>query len=166
MTRSTVKKLEEPLEDPERELHRRRKAASHQKWNESLAIARRNLFNDETSNYYPRPSIPTKLSLTNNAGTGIEGENSNEGEAPTTQRPEDLESPTLYHPSISSSVPFPSRLKNQKKDDKDERLLEPIKPLEWKALGNRLKLSIKEPPQLELKELHDHLEYTFLQEVD
>ncbi|GJZ28280.1 hypothetical protein Tco_0572927 [Tanacetum coccineum] len=49
MTRSTVKKLEEPLDEPERELHRRRKAASHQQWNESLAIAGRNLFDDEPS---------------------------------------------------------------------------------------------------------------------
>ncbi|GJS77498.1 putative reverse transcriptase domain-containing protein [Tanacetum coccineum] len=49
MTRSTVKKLEEPLDEPERELHRRRKAVSQQQRNESLAIARRNLFDDETS---------------------------------------------------------------------------------------------------------------------
>ncbi|GJW97879.1 hypothetical protein Tco_0179687 [Tanacetum coccineum] len=49
MTRSTVKKLEEPLDETERELHRRRKAASRQQWNESLAIAERNLFDDETS---------------------------------------------------------------------------------------------------------------------
>nr|GEW41254.1 hypothetical protein [Tanacetum cinerariifolium] len=58
-----------------------------------------------------------------NARTTIESEKLNEGEAPTTQRPEDLESPALYHPSISSSVPFPSRLKKTKKDDEDERLL-------------------------------------------
>ncbi|GKC36851.1 hypothetical protein Tco_1049235 [Tanacetum coccineum] len=41
---------------------------------------------------------------------------------------------------------------------------EPIEPLEWKALENCLKPSIKEPPKLELKELPDHLEYAFLQE--
>nr|GEV56413.1 DNA-directed DNA polymerase [Tanacetum cinerariifolium] len=39
-----------------------------------------------------------------------------------------------------------------------------VEPLEWKALANRLKpLSIK-PPELELKELPENLEYAFLQE--
>nr|GEW14005.1 hypothetical protein [Tanacetum cinerariifolium] len=41
---------------------------------------------------------------------------------------------------------------------------EPIEPLEWKALENRLKPSSVEPPKLELKGLPEHLEYTFLQE--
>ncbi|GJX96582.1 DNA-directed DNA polymerase [Tanacetum coccineum] len=41
---------------------------------------------------------------------------------------------------------------------------EPVKPLEWKAPENRLKPSSVEPPRLELKELPEHLEYTFLQE--
>ncbi|GKE40486.1 DNA-directed DNA polymerase [Tanacetum coccineum] len=40
--------------------------------------------------------------------------------------------------------------------------LEPIKPLEWKALENRLKPSMIEFPKLELKELPEHLEYAFL----
>ncbi|GJZ11753.1 hypothetical protein Tco_0546512 [Tanacetum coccineum] len=43
---------------------------------------------------------------------------------------------------------------------------EPIEPLEWRALKNRLNPSIKKPPKLELKELLDHLEYGFLQEDD
>ncbi|GJW06206.1 hypothetical protein Tco_1568629 [Tanacetum coccineum] len=42
----------------------------------------------------------------------------------------------------------------------------PIVLLEWKALENRLKPSIKEPSKVELKELLDHLEYAFLQEDD
>ncbi|GJT14499.1 hypothetical protein Tco_0861541 [Tanacetum coccineum] len=42
----------------------------------------------------------------------------------------------------------------------------PIEPLEWKALENRLKPSITDPPKLELKELPEHLEYTFLQGDD
>nr|GEV82434.1 hypothetical protein [Tanacetum cinerariifolium] len=37
-------------------------------------------------------------------------------------------------------------------------------PLEWKALEKRLKPSSEEPPKLELKELSEHLEYSFLQE--
>ncbi|GJZ36743.1 hypothetical protein Tco_0582934 [Tanacetum coccineum] len=41
---------------------------------------------------------------------------------------------------------------------------DPIKPLEWKAPENRLKPSSVEPPELELKELSEHLEYAFLQE--
>ncbi|GKA64473.1 hypothetical protein Tco_0764079 [Tanacetum coccineum] len=39
-----------------------------------------------------------------------------------------------------------------------------VEPLEWKAPDNRLKPSSIEPPKLELKELPEHLEYTFLQE--
>ncbi|GJV41516.1 DNA-directed DNA polymerase [Tanacetum coccineum] len=41
---------------------------------------------------------------------------------------------------------------------------EPVEPLEWKALENRLKPSSVEPPKLELKELPKHLECAFLQE--
>ncbi|GJX45928.1 DNA-directed DNA polymerase [Tanacetum coccineum] len=41
---------------------------------------------------------------------------------------------------------------------------EPVELLEWKALKNRLKPSNVEPPKLELKELSEHLEYSFLQE--
>ncbi|GJW69464.1 DNA-directed DNA polymerase [Tanacetum coccineum] len=41
---------------------------------------------------------------------------------------------------------------------------ETVEPLEWKAPDNRLKPSSIEPPKLELKELPEHLEYTFLQE--
>nr|GEW53265.1 hypothetical protein [Tanacetum cinerariifolium] len=41
---------------------------------------------------------------------------------------------------------------------------EPVEPLKWEALENRLKPSSVEPPELELKELPEHLEYTFLQE--
>ncbi|GJU86400.1 DNA-directed DNA polymerase [Tanacetum coccineum] len=41
---------------------------------------------------------------------------------------------------------------------------EPVEPLEWKALKNRLKPSSVEPPKLELKELPKLLEYAFLQE--
>ncbi|GJT13174.1 putative nucleotidyltransferase, ribonuclease H [Tanacetum coccineum] len=41
---------------------------------------------------------------------------------------------------------------------------EPVEPLEWKALENRLKPSSIEAPKLELKELPEHLEYAFLQE--
>ncbi|GKA06190.1 hypothetical protein Tco_0685414 [Tanacetum coccineum] len=43
-------------------------------------------------------------------------------------------------------------------------MIEPMKPLEWKAPENRPKPSDMEPPGLELKELPEHLEYAFLQE--
>ncbi|GJT05307.1 retrovirus-related pol polyprotein from transposon TNT 1-94 [Tanacetum coccineum] len=49
MTRSTVKKLTEPLDEPEREFQRLRRAALRQHQNESLAIAGRNLFDDDAS---------------------------------------------------------------------------------------------------------------------
>ncbi|GJZ58803.1 hypothetical protein Tco_0614619 [Tanacetum coccineum] len=63
MTRSTVKKLKEPLDEPERELHRRRRAASHQQQNDYLAIAGRNLFENEASSFAnsgPKPTPPLK----------------------------------------------------------------------------------------------------------
>ncbi|GKE53402.1 reverse transcriptase domain-containing protein, partial [Tanacetum coccineum] len=46
-----------------------------------------------------------------------------EGEDPNTLGPETSLSPYLYHSSQSSSVPFPSRLKKQKKDDEWEKFL-------------------------------------------
>ncbi|GKA78221.1 hypothetical protein Tco_0784758 [Tanacetum coccineum] len=39
---------------------------------------------------------------------------------------------------------------------------EPFEPLEWKSPKNQLKPSSIEPPELELKELPEHLEYAFL----
>ncbi|GJV23717.1 hypothetical protein Tco_1376412 [Tanacetum coccineum] len=63
MTRSTVKKLNESLEEPEREMHRLRKAASHQQRNESLVIAGRNLFDNKASssaNSGPKPTSHLK----------------------------------------------------------------------------------------------------------
>nr|GEX10243.1 hypothetical protein [Tanacetum cinerariifolium] len=41
---------------------------------------------------------------------------------------------------------------------------EPVEPLEWKALENRLRPSSIKPPKLELKELPKHVEYASLQE--
>ncbi|GJY95931.1 hypothetical protein Tco_0512292 [Tanacetum coccineum] len=49
MTRSTVKSLTKPLDEPEREFQRLRKAAMHSHQNESLDIAGRNLFDDQAS---------------------------------------------------------------------------------------------------------------------
>ncbi|GKA79700.1 DNA-directed DNA polymerase [Tanacetum coccineum] len=50
------------------------------------------------------------------------------------------------------------------KHSRDDYLAEPVEPLEWKALENQLKPSSIKPPELELKELLEHLEYAFLQE--
>ncbi|GJV82984.1 hypothetical protein Tco_1522882 [Tanacetum coccineum] len=63
MMHSTVKRLTKPLDEPEREFRTLRKAAlcSHQ--NESLAIAERNLFDDEASSSYntgAKPPTPPK----------------------------------------------------------------------------------------------------------
>ncbi|GKC18329.1 hypothetical protein Tco_1020479 [Tanacetum coccineum] len=49
MTRSTVRRLTKPLDEPEREFRRLRRAALRVHQNESLAIAGRNLFDDEAS---------------------------------------------------------------------------------------------------------------------
>ncbi|GKD74352.1 hypothetical protein Tco_1332634 [Tanacetum coccineum] len=78
MTRSTTKKLAEPLDEPEREFHRRRRATWHQQQNESLAIAGRNLFDDEASSStcagvksstllktFLEPSLPNSIGFQN-----------------------------------------------------------------------------------------------------
>ncbi|GKE77367.1 hypothetical protein Tco_1543487 [Tanacetum coccineum] len=52
MTHITVKRLTKPLDEPEREFQRHRKAALGSHQNESLAIAGRNLFDDESSSSY------------------------------------------------------------------------------------------------------------------
>ncbi|GJV05351.1 hypothetical protein Tco_1338920 [Tanacetum coccineum] len=49
MTHSTVKRLTKPLNEPEREFQRLRRAACRLQQNEFLAIAGRNLFDDEAS---------------------------------------------------------------------------------------------------------------------
>ncbi|GKD39379.1 DNA-directed DNA polymerase [Tanacetum coccineum] len=51
MTRSTVKSLTKPLDKPEREFQRLRRAALRSHQNESLAIAKRNLFDDDASSF-------------------------------------------------------------------------------------------------------------------
>nr|GEW48080.1 hypothetical protein [Tanacetum cinerariifolium] len=63
MTCSTVKRLTKPLDEPEREFQRLRRAVWRQHQNESLAIARRNLFDDEASfsnNTKTKPPTPLK----------------------------------------------------------------------------------------------------------
>ncbi|GJZ07258.1 hypothetical protein Tco_0541051 [Tanacetum coccineum] len=63
MTRSTVKRLTKPLDEPEREFRRLRRAVLQSHQNESLVIASRNLFNDEASlsnNTGPKPPTPSK----------------------------------------------------------------------------------------------------------
>nr|GEY35711.1 hypothetical protein [Tanacetum cinerariifolium] len=60
---STTKKLTEPLDEPEREFRGLKRAAWRQQQNESLAIAGRNLFDDEASS-----SNNTSFSLTEEEG--------------------------------------------------------------------------------------------------
>ncbi|GJS27693.1 hypothetical protein Tco_0488313 [Tanacetum coccineum] len=82
----------------------------------TLAITTRS----RTTTRDPLYPSPPSSSPADNARTTIERENPNDGETPTTWGHEDLQSPTLYHPSKSSSIPFPSRLKKQKKKDEDD----------------------------------------------
>nr|GEY30950.1 hypothetical protein [Tanacetum cinerariifolium] len=49
MTRSIIKRLTKPLDEPEREFRRLRKATMPSHQNESFAIAGRSLFDDEAS---------------------------------------------------------------------------------------------------------------------
>ncbi|GKD41964.1 hypothetical protein Tco_1266609 [Tanacetum coccineum] len=60
MTHSTVKRLTEPLDEPEREFQRLRRNALRSHQNDSLAITERNLFDDEaSSSNNTRPKSPT-----------------------------------------------------------------------------------------------------------
>ncbi|GJU38133.1 reverse transcriptase domain-containing protein [Tanacetum coccineum] len=244
---NTIKKLKKSLNEPERELHRRRRTASRQQQNDSLAIVGRNLFDNKTSssaNSKPKSTPPLKSlrehSSPNSAGFNptsspswntkwllvqifhnnispndcgrldqfahfhFNSLNEEEGwnhikeyvqyqddswsdppppmnvssiseiieptlegwlrkseeltythphtrlhrvrqpsttlkeqlkirpkgeETTTTQNKETPQSPTLYYPSKTSSVPYPSQLKKQKKDDDDERLLSIFSPI-------------------------------------
>ncbi|GJW96788.1 reverse transcriptase domain-containing protein [Tanacetum coccineum] len=96
-----------------------------------------------TTTHDPAYPISPSSAPANETRMTIEKENPNDGEAPTTQSLKDLESPTFYHLSKSSSVPFPSWLKKQKKDDEDERLLSIFRNvISWKkeeiVLGHKV----------------------------
>ncbi|GJU17144.1 ribonuclease H-like domain-containing protein [Tanacetum coccineum] len=74
---------------------------------------------------FPASPRPTSNNLT-------EGEI--EKERPEGEEPSIIQEPAprpsiFYHPSKSSNLPFPSRLKKQKKDDEDERLLSIFKQI-------------------------------------
>nr|GEV70926.1 DNA-directed DNA polymerase [Tanacetum cinerariifolium] len=64
MTCSAIQRLTKPLDEPEREFWRRRKAALHLHQNVSLAIAGRNLFDDEASSSYNTEAKPPTLPKT------------------------------------------------------------------------------------------------------
>nr|GEV47764.1 hypothetical protein [Tanacetum cinerariifolium] len=66
---------------------------------------------------YPTPSNSTNF---NDTEREIRNEGPKIEEATTMKSKKTPHSPILYHPSKSSSVPFLSRLKKQKKDDDDE----------------------------------------------
>ncbi|GJZ06516.1 DNA-directed DNA polymerase [Tanacetum coccineum] len=71
MTRSTVKNLMEPLDKPEREFRRLRRAALRSHQNDSLAISGRNLFDDEASssnNTEPNPKTLHEYSCPTSSG--------------------------------------------------------------------------------------------------
>ncbi|GKD52758.1 reverse transcriptase domain-containing protein [Tanacetum coccineum] len=65
MTRSTIRRLTKPLDEPKREIHQHRKAARRHQQNESFAIARKNLFENDASSFVniePK-TAPTPKSL-------------------------------------------------------------------------------------------------------
>ncbi|GKE70598.1 hypothetical protein Tco_1528670, partial [Tanacetum coccineum] len=83
MTRSTIKRLTEPLNEPKREFRRLRRAALRSHQNDSLAIAGRNLFDDEASlsnNTRPKPSTPPKTLLKHSHPTSFGSHKANECE--------------------------------------------------------------------------------------
>ncbi|GKD68455.1 reverse transcriptase domain-containing protein [Tanacetum coccineum] len=68
-------------------------------------------------------STPPSPTTVNHTEGGIEKGRPEDEEPAIARNEEAPQSPTFYHPFKSSSVPFPSRLKKQKKCDDDERLL-------------------------------------------
>ncbi|GJT74504.1 DNA-directed DNA polymerase [Tanacetum coccineum] len=196
MTRSTARKLFEPLNEPEREMHRHKKAARRHQQNKSLTVTGKNLFDDVASSSgntepktvpvpkslhehsCPNPSsfrnllvfsedqtgrivdarniwliqnvcefqdkTPTNeptLAITTRSGTTtrdpsypttqtpstthepFDDRRPRNEETPTNPEGDILNSPTMSQPFKSSDIPFPSRLKNQKKEDEVDRLL-------------------------------------------
>nr|GEU93928.1 putative reverse transcriptase domain-containing protein [Tanacetum cinerariifolium] len=140
MTRSTVRKLEEPFKEPEREMHRRRKDSSRQQQNESLVIARQNLFDDKASssvNFGTKITPPIK-SLQEYSSPNSDGFQ-NPFVVPIEQTGKILDSQDadgatmdayrhrFFHFTLKGKanecVPFPSQLKKQKNDDEDKILL-------------------------------------------
>ncbi|GKB78172.1 hypothetical protein Tco_0945067 [Tanacetum coccineum] len=77
---------------------------------------------------FPNSSQPTTTDQTEGK---IEREGSESEEPSTFQNKEVPRSHTLYHPSKSSSVPFPSQLKKQKKDDDEEQILSIFKRIHF-----------------------------------
>ncbi|GKD70639.1 hypothetical protein Tco_1324729 [Tanacetum coccineum] len=76
----------------------------------------------------PFPALP-RPATDNFTGRETEKEGPEGAEPSTTQEPAPRPS-ILYQPSKTSNPPFPSRLKKQKKDDEDERLLSIFKKID------------------------------------
>nr|GEU90380.1 DNA-directed DNA polymerase [Tanacetum cinerariifolium] len=108
MTCSTVKRLIKSLDEPERELQRLRRAACYLQQNESLAPPR------ITSEDFTKGEIKKER---------------HEGEKPSIIQEPAPRPSIFYQPSKSSNLPFPFKLKKQKKDDEDERLLSIFKKI-------------------------------------
>ncbi|GJR92095.1 reverse transcriptase domain-containing protein [Tanacetum coccineum] len=158
MTRSTVRSLTKLLDKPKREFRRLRKAAKRSHQNESLAIARRNLFDDEASySNNTGAKLPTppktlhKHSRPNSYGfqnpitflTKQTGRIFDSRDIWLIQstctfqglRKEDPLHHVKHYLSIIDNIQADeatrntSRLKKQKKDDEDERLLSIFKQI-------------------------------------
>nr|GEV23739.1 hypothetical protein [Tanacetum cinerariifolium] len=151
MTHSTVKRLTKPLDEPESEFQRRRKTTLRSHQNESLAIAGRNLFDDEAySSYNTGAKLPTPLKTLHEHSHPNSYGFQNPITFPTKRtgrivdsrdiwliqntcifqglRNEDPIRHIRHYLSIVDNIADgatrdTSRLKKQKKDDKDERLL-------------------------------------------
>ncbi|GKA31270.1 hypothetical protein Tco_0717575 [Tanacetum coccineum] len=80
------------------------------------------------STHDPPFPAPPQLTSTNHAEEEIEIEGPRGAEPSIIQEPAPRPS-ILYQPSKSSNLPFPSKLKKQKKDDEDERLFSIFKQI-------------------------------------
>ncbi|GKC50872.1 hypothetical protein Tco_1073617 [Tanacetum coccineum] len=126
MTRSTVKRLTKPLDEPEIEFRRLRRAACRLQQNGSIAIARRNLFDDKASSFnntgVKPPTLPRTLHEHSHPNSPRSYE-ANECKQTNLAEQVCLSEGDIYDdPSLM-------RLKKQKKDDEDERLLSIFKQI-------------------------------------
>ncbi|GJV48982.1 hypothetical protein Tco_1439194 [Tanacetum coccineum] len=166
-------RLTKPLDEPEREFQRLRRAAWHLQQNESLAIAKRSLFDDKVSssnNTGAKPPTPPKTlhehSHLNSSGF------QNAITLPVEQTRGVIDAPKLVQEQWVDIVNHEENWIEEEEEEDCNKVhevsfyprTEPVEQLEWKALKNRLKPSSVEPPKLKLKELPEHLEYAFLQE--
>ncbi|GJR30560.1 hypothetical protein Tco_1106792 [Tanacetum coccineum] len=163
----TVKRLTKPLDKPEREFRRLRKAAMCSHQNESLAIAGRNLFDDEASfSNNTRTKLPTppktlhEHSCPNSSGSheADEYEQNNPSEQVCLSRGDIYNDPSLLRfYQNDDTLPWGNNKRKEKGEDGPEWIVRTINKSETPkpeaptfAITTRSGIIIQDPPFLAL----------------